>query len=50
MNKYVTQYEHMRKWIVENLSKFQERAIKITGVDLRWKPLILFNILRVVAA
>ena len=50
LNKYVTEYEQMWKWIVEFLSKFQSSGIKIDRVNSIGvsKPLIFFNILRAV--
>ena len=33
LGKYVTEYEQMRKWIVESLGKFHDNCIKITEVD-----------------
>ena len=51
MNKYVAEYEQMRKFMIKFLSKFQSRGIKIARVNSIpvAKPSIFFNILRAVA-
>ena len=51
MSKYVAEYEQVWKWMVEFLSKFQGRGIKIGRVNSICvaKPLIFLNILRAVA-
>ena len=33
LTKHVTKHKHMRKWMVEFLSKSQSRVIKIAGVN-----------------
>ena len=47
MSKHVTEFEQMRPWMDEFLSKCQGRGIKIDRVNsIRVaKPLIFFNIL-----
>ena len=49
--KYVAEYEHMRIWMVEFLSKFHGHGIKIARMNsiLVAKPLIFFNIISEVA-
>ena len=51
LSKYVPGYEQMWKWMVEFLSKFQGRGIKIDRVNsiLVDKSIIFFNILREIA-
>ena len=51
MRKYVAEYEQMWKWIVEFLSKFQGRGIKIIIVNsIRVGiSMIFFNILHAIA-
>ena len=51
LSKYVKEYEQMWKWMVEFLSKFQCRGIKIDRVySIRVaKSMIFFNILRAIA-
>ena len=33
LRKHVTKYKNMRKWMVEFLGKFENRSIKIAGVN-----------------
>ena len=51
LSKYVTEYEQIWKWMVEFLSKFQSRGIKIDRVNSIsvYKSIIFFNILSAIA-
>ena len=51
LSKYVVEYDQMWKWMIEFLSKFQGRVIKIDRVNsIRVaKSRIYFNILRAIA-
>ena len=51
LSKYIAEYEQMWKWIVEFLSKFQGRGIKIDRViSIRVSiSMIFFNILHAIA-
>ena len=50
LSKYIAKYEQIWKWMVEFLSKFQGRGIKIDRVNLiRFaKSMIFFNIFRAI--